>query len=90
MIFVVLVLHAVQSESTVTTWNSSMRLIIQRGEPTYWVAAFMLVEQYHATLKQAIFRKVDATETGSLSGKQVIGLFAKSGLDKTALAVIWR
>ncbi|CAM9710852.1 unnamed protein product [Ectocarpus fasciculatus] len=39
---------------------------------------------------QAIFRKVDATETGSLSGKQVIGLFAKSGLDKTALAVIWR
>ncbi|CAN0119299.1 unnamed protein product [Ectocarpus sp. 12 AP-2014] len=39
---------------------------------------------------QAIFCKVDATGTGSLSGKQVIGLFAKSGLDKTALAVIWR
>ncbi|CBN78671.1 conserved unknown protein [Ectocarpus siliculosus] len=39
---------------------------------------------------QAIFCKVDATGTGSLSGKQVIGLFAKSGLDKAALAVIWR
>ncbi|CAB1121058.1 unnamed protein product [Ectocarpus sp. CCAP 1310/34] len=39
---------------------------------------------------QAIFCKIDATGTGSLSGKQVIGLFAKSGLDKTALAVIWR
>ncbi|CAM9215021.1 unnamed protein product [Ectocarpus sp. 4 AP-2014] len=39
---------------------------------------------------QEIFCKVDATGTGSLSGKQVIGLFAKSGLDKTALAVIWR
>ncbi|CAM9978228.1 unnamed protein product, partial [Ectocarpus sp. 8 AP-2014] len=39
---------------------------------------------------QAIFCKVDATGTGSLNGKQVIGLFTKSGLDKTALAVIWR
>lgn len=41
-------------------------------------------------LYQAIFNKVDATGTGSLGGKQVIGLFAKSGLDKAVLATIWR
>ncbi|CAM9611224.1 unnamed protein product [Scytosiphon promiscuus] len=39
---------------------------------------------------QAIFSKVDAAGTGSLGGKQVIGLFAKAGLDKTVLATIWR
>eukprot|EP00903_Cladosiphon_okamuranus_P014972 g13857.t1 len=38
---------------------------------------------------QAIFSKVDASGEGSLSGKQVVGLCVKSGLDKAVLGTIW-